>query len=327
LAQRRPSPFAVRTTGVLQTGQTSKSSNSWLMGKHSSDERRFGAGEIVTRRAGFEFILSGGAYTPQAFTWAIIYLTNQAEPDTIWVMSLDGDSRMALIRVKIERAKKHLRDLQSELIKFKGEHVNVIGPHTDEQTGQIIHSLGPLPVLPFNAMSCAGDVVHNLRSTLDHLAYHLAQVGTPDTEPSIDVSFPISASSKIYESRKARKVKGMRPEAIEAIDRLKPYKGGNDLLWRLHELDNIDKHRFIFTVAPDYLFSGEWFGIALYWHKASDPLFDGVLSKKMNDNAEFAAQKSSGQSQISRGDPLLPFLQQLVNLVEGIVSSFAPLLE
>ena len=56
-----------------------------------------------------------------------------------------------------------------------------------------------------------------------------------------------------YESGKDRRVEEMQQEAIEAIDRLKPYQVGNDLLWRIHELDNIAKHRTLFSVAHDYL--------------------------------------------------------------------------
>jgi hypothetical protein len=41
----------------------------------------------------------------------------------------------------------------------------------------------------------------------------------------------------------------MTQQAVAAIDALKPYKGGNDVLWQLHELNNVDKHRLILTVG------------------------------------------------------------------------------
>src|ERR1022692_1403938 len=41
----------------------------------------------------------------------------------------------------------------------------------------------------------------------------------------------------------------MRSEAIDAISALKPYKDGNDVLWRLHRLNNIDKHRLLVAVG------------------------------------------------------------------------------
>ena len=36
------------------------------------------------------------------------------------------------------------------------------------------------------------------------------------------------------------------------FDSVKPYKGGNDILWQLHRLNNIDKHRTIFATAVGY---------------------------------------------------------------------------
>ena len=41
-------------------------------------------------------------------------------------------------------------------------------------------------------------------------------------------------------------MEGMRKQAIDAV---KPYKGGNDSLWRLHQLNLADKHRFLITVG------------------------------------------------------------------------------
>jgi hypothetical protein len=41
----------------------------------------------------------------------------------------------------------------------------------------------------------------------------------------------------------------MRQEAIDAIDATKPYAGGNDALWRIHKLNNVDKHRLLITVG------------------------------------------------------------------------------
>jgi hypothetical protein len=46
-------------------------------------------------------------------------------------------------------------------------------------------------------------------------------------------------------------LKGTRTEATEAIDALKLCKGGSEVLWRLLELNNIDKHRAFFTAGVD----------------------------------------------------------------------------
>ena len=241
-------------------------------------------------------------------------------------MSLTAKDRLVLIRVKIERAKKHLREMEAEVVPIQNQNLHVFGMKDDPDTGQRRPYFGPLPIIPFNLIATGGDIAQNLRSALDHLAWQLVSVGTPDAKPSRDTSFPICPSIKEYESRKGRKVKGMRPEAIAAIDALKPYKGGNGALWRLHEINNIDKHRLILTIAHDCLFTGEDF-MGGYWLKASDPLFDGIVSSEAKNEIHFGVDESLTKTEISERQALLPTLHQLVDFVDDLVSSFEPLLE
>jgi hypothetical protein len=249
-------------------------------------------------------------------------------------MSLTAQDRLVLIRVKIERAKKHLSELESESAYVRGQNMHVVGPHYDPNAGKSSLRLAPLPILPFNVIATAGDIIQNLRSSLDHLAWHLAQVGlaqngTANIEPDRDVSFPIAKTLEIYESMKRRKVQGMLPEAVKAIDSLKPYKGGNDALWRLHELNNVDKHRTLVTIGHDCLFTGAGFDGG-YWLKTSNPLFDGVIERiadpKMYEDLYFGRQKPPAELNVVKSQALLPTLHQLAEFVDHVVSSFLPLL-
>jgi hypothetical protein len=96
----------------------------------------------------------------------------------------------------------------------------------------------------------AGDAIQNLMSTLDHLAYQIVCSDTADNPPKPDrIYFPISDDAAKYERIKRGKIEGARQETFDAIDTLKPYKGGNDLLWSLHKLNNIEKHRLLLTVG------------------------------------------------------------------------------
>lgn len=63
--------------------------------------------------------------------------------------------------------------------------------------------------------------------------------------------FPIPKDFPTYEAERGNKVNRLRPEAIAEIDALKPYKGGNEVLWKIHELDIIDKHKVILSIADD----------------------------------------------------------------------------
>jgi hypothetical protein len=248
---------------------------------------------------------------------------------------LDAEDRLILVQVKVKRAEKHLRDLETEIPTL--EHTTILTP--DPNTGVAPHPISFLhpnnfqkvPTLSFDTITMAGDVIHNLRSALDHLAQQLVAVGmecapviplTPEELRQIE--FPIAQTLRKYEADKARKIKRMLPEAIQAIDALKPYEGGNDVLWRIHELDNIDKHRAMFSLGQDFLFTADWLPGA-YLMKADNPLFTGVEAQVEQD-IELEIEKAVGQPQVTKANALLPALHHLVNFVNDLVVSFKPFL-
>jgi hypothetical protein len=244
-------------------------------------------------------------------------------------MPLSAKERLILIRVKIKRAEKHLVEFDAEAAKFRATYSHVVGPKKNPETGRrSIDILNPVKVrvASFNLLAIAGDVIQNLRSALDHLANQLVEVGSPGGEPSRTVAFPICASANKYESAKVKKLQGMRPDAVRKIDALKPYKGGNDTLWKLHSLSNIDKHKTLFTVGDDYLMQGAGFD-GEFWVKTDDPLFDGILASEMHKNAQLAAAETLGEAQVAERDALLPTLHQLFEFVDNLVGDFEPLLE
>lgn len=226
-------------------------------------------------------------------------------------MSLTADGRLLLVRVKIERAKKHLGDLEAAIIESRGKHSYIVIRDVNKPVGGV--SLGGPPVtkvgeVPVDVISIAGDVVHNLRSALDHLAYQLAVTGTPGKEPSRRVEFPIAKDATTYEAEKARKLEGIRPDTVKVIDALKPYKGGNDAIWRIHELDNIDKHRAHFSVGHEYLLFGDWMPTGYLVRNAGSPHFDGTegFDPDVQQNIQLEVEKALGDPQVTQGNALLP---------------------
>src|ERR1700722_9918330 len=134
-------------------------------------------------------------------------------------MALKAIDRLVLVRISVERAKKHLREMECEILSNRNEYLAIVisdklplgfSQMTEDPATRV-------PRLPANVIAASGDVVHNLRSALDHLAYQLAVVGTPNVEPTRRIEFPIAKDAATYESTKAGKVEGMRPEAVKAI--------------------------------------------------------------------------------------------------------------
>jgi hypothetical protein len=113
-----------------------------------------------------------------------------------------------------------------------------------------------------------GAYLNTLRSSLDILASALAvryDICAPE-----DAYFPIARCEAAFVapgSRSAKFVAGLPPaERAYLIEELKPYKGGSEDLWSLHQLDIMRKHRRLLTViAEPEFFSVEGVGVHQYF--------------------------------------------------------------
>jgi hypothetical protein len=111
---------------------------------------------------------------------------------------------------------------------------------SDPGTGDVVFKLGKCSPIPEDFPLIIGDVLQNLRTALDHLVWQLilSNGGTR----IVASAFPISKNIGQHKADSPGKTKGMAPEAIQMIDALKPYGGGNEDLFGLHLLNNADKH-------------------------------------------------------------------------------------
>ena len=103
--------------------------------------------------------------------------------------------------------------------------------------------------LPFRMISLMiGDCVHNMRSSLDYIAWELAGYDITDTT----TMFPIFETAAEFKEKGIRRIKKLPSDAQTAIERLQPYNtryGGDCLaLKAIHNLDIADKHKLL-TVA------------------------------------------------------------------------------
>lgn len=176
-------------------------------------------------------------------------------------------------KLKIERARHHLDDLNAHTLKwFNGDHHKVIHErHPDGPSNyQVRVEIEDLPTNPFSLL--IGDVLHNLRSGLDHLVYALADAHTTTIGSPKDFTdksqFPIvtdedrkgtgGCGERFFKKECLRQIGSIDAAAQTIIKGLQPYHRGNDFrshpLWQLSELSNIDKHRLLHPVV--YAFDG-----------------------------------------------------------------------
>jgi hypothetical protein len=160
--------------------------------------------------------------------------------------------------VKVKRAYQHILDLNREIAKFippEGSAYKIV-PEDDLQTGERTFYLHILEEMPSEFSALIGDILHNLRSALDHLAWHLVSI-SPVKKKTKRVYFPIFETSGEYHTGKMGKVQGMTGLAINAIDAIEPYyridgvsnRIGNGIhLWWLHTMNIRDKHTLLIPV-------------------------------------------------------------------------------
>ncbi|MGO9336089.1 MAG: hypothetical protein ACLPY1_01140 [Terracidiphilus sp.] len=144
---------------------------------------------------------------------------------------------------KLDWAEQHLNKLNSALRVFHDTHPVSTLTKIDPETGELTYYVREVPPIPSHIPLIAGDVLYSLRGALDYLACGIVPVVSKDTK------FPIAHSAEAYESSLGKVVDGIQQEALESLSKIKPYQGGNQALWTLHKLNNIDKHRLLLAVS------------------------------------------------------------------------------
>lgn len=181
---------------------------------------------------------------------------------------------------KADRAQEHLRTLRQQVDDFRASNpITVIPEPTDtpDRTAYRLHHQEP----PVSISTTVGDVVHNLRSALDNLAYRIAEheVGR-DLNPKEAKAcwFPIYETSDDFDAFFTNKYRKMLygTQARDALRLVQPFHNLEEAirlgvqvtdthadeyqwneLYRLNHLWNIDKHRRLATLA--------WSFNLLYW--------------------------------------------------------------
>ncbi len=169
---------------------------------------------------------------------------------------------VSYISLKIQRADQHIDQCRAALREFIASQPYEIVRQANLKAGKVVYTVEKADPVPLPISIYFGDALQNLRTTLDYLAHALV-VANKHT-PTEETSFPIlrgNIDSEKFKPTFERKVQGMRDDAVEKIKGLKPYKGGDDLLYPLHALNNRDKHRLLLTAgsAVSRLISQPWF--------------------------------------------------------------------
>jgi hypothetical protein len=152
-------------------------------------------------------------------------------------------------RLKIERANQHANALKASIQRWLEDRPYELALDFDAQAGEYSLVIHVTRKIPPEWSVVAGEVIHNLRSALDHIIYDLGPVERSE--------FPIFIDEDKF-LNKGRggglfQIRGVTNESARAfIKQLQPFrarKAGLDptlhRFWILNELSNADKHRLL----------------------------------------------------------------------------------
>jgi len=188
----------------------------------------------------------------------------------------------------------------------------------------------PLPLM-FNAE--VGAYINAIRSSLDILATSLVErYRIPIKEE--DTYFPVLNSEAQFRSPRYKGsefVQGLPPTERGIIETLKPYKGGNNLLWSLHHLDIVRKHCRLLTVEPNPVsfhingwgLESTFTPISGGWMCNPGETVLGFLAKGApKPKMEFTGYIGLNEPGALARHPLVPALDKFASLANSIITLF-----
>jgi hypothetical protein len=176
--------------------------------------------------------------------------------------------------LKIERATKHINDLDLLLKKVASPNFYRIGIEQDsDRINWITLDFGPDALPADDVALIVGDALHNLRSSLDILWHGV--IAHCDGSSSKYTRFPIrdTRDELIAPLRGALKEKQISAEIHDfMLNVIKPYEAGNYPIWALDDLNIRDKHQLIIP-----MFKLMWvFGVCIE-DGHGEPFYPGAL--------------------------------------------------
>lgn len=156
---------------------------------------------------------------------------------------------------RLGRAEEHLETIRCRLLShYKADKYLLTGEYQRDFNrpggrGIVVSDQTTTPEIDPRLNTIIGELLHNLRSALDHLAWQL--VLNAKGTPTDDTKFPIEAPTTNPQGKQGTPgVAGdVSPKAKALIRSAQPYQWGaryrEHPLWLLHKLWNIDKHRHV----------------------------------------------------------------------------------
>jgi len=153
--------------------------------------------------------------------------------------------------LKIQRATEHVAEL-NELFRQHPPFPYIV--ETNANSGERATRVKEDKAVIDRTAIIAGDAVHALRAALDHAYWEIVSPYTASQREERKVQFPFSkTAARLDEAITSRLADRVSRTFFRVLQDLKPHgeRGGNELLYSIHQLDAGDKHKRLIPTA-DY---------------------------------------------------------------------------
>ena len=229
---------------------------------------------------------------------------------------------------KVARAKKHLKDLRVEIVKFvNGNRYERVIEADLDNPGNTIHKIKLTEELSPDIGDAVADIAQNLRNALDNAAYAVA-VASGLTNPKT-CAFPFARSATDMASSIGR-CKDVPKEIQSLFCGFQPYLGGDDLLWALNEICITDKHKIAVPIGHALMQGPMGLkGTGFFSTPVGGPVWDRAKNEmlfisfgpgaKYKYDFKFQLFVAFNEIQIVDGKPVFAVLNTLCGKVESIL--------
>jgi len=229
---------------------------------------------------------------------------------------------------KLKRAEDNILYLDEDIGRFFEEGDHPILPQDNSELFLEAIQYHRNRVIPPRFSVIAGEIIHHLQSSFDHIAWHFS-VGATDKDTGID--FPIFLKQPV-DSENRRRFKGkvkliQNSDVLQLIERLQPYNSADPLnhpLWIIHHFDIIDKHReLLLTFSTGTVFFPTAMKPIMEAYQRAHPELDTIqVAYQFQDYGTLTPYISFRDLGGRTFEPVIPGLVGLYNYTLDVIKEF-----
>jgi hypothetical protein len=224
---------------------------------------------------------------------------------------------------KVARARELIAALDAEIQAFNATEPHERMVETDPEGLVQEHTVKLTRPLPESLAGLTQEATIALRAALDQAVFAASKaVGS---RRLMDTCFPIAEGAGQLDKVMEEKCKGVPPEIAAIIRDIKPFKGGNDLIWALAAIAAADKYTLIVPVGSvdsGLTFVNNKTAPRVRWDAKRREIELGSfpIHGKFQPHINIFFSAAFGEIETLENCPILPVLTAMTAEVEGILA-------